>query len=177
MKKSRRGLVAGLAVCMFLLIVFGSLLMVINQQNCWQEEHTAEYTAAVVAAEVSQTASSLYVNIHTAEPQRHLYIMSAVSSQIETAPIEALKPGDVITYRALRADAEPADPLRPVEIGALTIGDDVIFTLAERNAAMQHAAQPTNTAAQVLLGVLACAAAICGAALCRRCGSSRADAQ
>lgn len=166
----------GLMVCMFLLVVFSSLLLMMNQHICWQEERTMECTVTIASVEVRQTASSVYVNIHTEQPQRHLYILSAVSGRVDIAPIKALKPGDVITCRVLKSEAGRVDLSMPIEIGAMTIGDNVIFTLAERNAAMKHSAQPTNTAAYILLCGLACTAAICGAALCRRRVNSRAAA-
>lgn len=165
--RTRRLLTAVLAVCLFLLLAFSSLLIVTRRLNCLPEDQTAEFTAVIAEAEISRTAKSLYVNLRTAEPERTLYIRSAVSSRSDPDRIRSLRPGDVITCRTDNRSAAQADASQPSEIVALTIGGDPIFTLAERNAVMQAAAAPAHTAVCVLIGLLACTASCCIAALRR----------
>lgn len=165
--KNRRRLIIGLAVSLFLLAGYGVAFVTMQMHNSLSEKHTIQYSAEVDSVRIWENKSGVDVCIRTRTPEWDLYIESSVARRIDLTPVHSLKAGDIVICRVISDTTEEPEFSEPGIIVALQIGDDVIFSLAERNAFMKEAASPTVIAACVLLGILACLAVGGGAALYR----------
>lgn len=166
-RKRKRWLSIGLVVSLFLLVGFGAALVALLTYNSLSEDSTVRYSAEVASVQFTENGSSTYVCIRTDSPERNLYIEANIAKRIDLSLVRGLKPGESITCQVVHDTAKKVDSPDTAVIVALQIGDDVIYSLTDRNALMKESARPTVIAACVLICVLACFAVGSGSALYR----------